>query len=76
MFMSKKELYGFVRHNFGDEKDRVLVRSNGQFTYFTPDVAYHLNKFDRGFDSAIDIFGADHHGYLPRMKAASGSFGY
>ncbi len=55
---------------FGDEKDRVLIRSNGQYTYFAPDIAYHFNKFERGFDLAIDIFGADHHGYLPRMKAA------
>lgn len=54
----------------GDEKDRVLVRSNGQCTYFANDVAYHITKFERGFDLAIDIFGADHHGYVPRMKAA------
>ncbi len=60
----------FRSTDFGDEKDRVLVRSNGQRTYFANDVAYHLNKFDRGFDLAIDIFGADHHGYVPRMKAA------
>ena len=60
----------FRSTDFGDEKDRVLIRSNGQLTYFGPDVAYHLNKFERGFDLAIDIFGADHHGYLPRMKAA------
>lgn len=55
---------------FGDEKDRVLVRSNGTRTYFANDVAYHMSKFDRGYDIAIDIFGADHHGYLARMKAA------
>lgn len=60
----------FRSTDFGDEKDRVLIRSNGQLTYFAPDVAYHLSKFERGFDIAIDIFGADHHGYLPRMKAA------
>jgi len=65
----------FRATQFGDEKDRVLVRSNGQFTYFTPDIAYHLNKFERGFDLAIDIFGADHHGYLPRMKAAVEALG-
>jgi len=55
---------------FGDEKDRVLVRSNGQWTYFANDVAYHLAKFDRDFDMAVDIFGSDHHGYVPRMRAA------
>lgn len=59
----------FRSTDFGDEKDRVLVRANGQYTYFAPDLAYHLNKFERGFDIAIDIFGSDHHGYLPRMKA-------
>jgi arginyl-tRNA synthetase len=60
----------FRSTDFGDEKDRVLVRSNGVRTYFANDVAYHLSKFDRGFDIAVDVFGADHHGYVPRMKAA------
>lgn len=60
----------FRSTQFGDEKDRVLVRSNGTRTYFANDVAYHLSKFERGFDIAIDIFGSDHHGYVPRMKAA------
>lgn len=60
----------FRSTKYGDEKDRVLVRSNGQRTYFANDVAYHLNKFERGFDIAIDIFGSDHHGYVPRVKAA------
>lgn len=60
----------FRATDFNDEKDRVLVRTNGVRTYFANDVAYHLSKFDRGFDIAIDIFGADHHGYVPRMKAA------
>lgn len=60
----------FRSTDFGDEKDRVLVRSNGTRTYFANDVAYHLNKFERGFDIAIDVFGADHHGYAGRMKAA------
>jgi arginyl-tRNA synthetase len=60
----------FRSTDFGDEKDRVLVRSNGTRTYFANDVAYHLGKFERGFDIALDIFGADHHGYTPRMKAA------
>lgn len=60
----------FRSTDYGDVKDRVLVRSNGSRTYFANDVAYHLNKFERGFDIAIDIFGSDHHGYLARMKAA------
>ncbi|EKD70449.1 MAG: hypothetical protein ACD_46C00533G0010 [uncultured bacterium] len=60
----------FRATSFGDEKDRVLIRSNGQKTYFGNDAAYHINKFERGFDIAIDIFGSDHHGYVPRVKAA------
>lgn len=54
----------------GDEKDRVLVRDNGLHTYFAADVAYHLNKLDRGFDTLIDVWGADHHGYIARVRAA------
>lgn len=65
----------FRSTDFGDEKDRVLVRSNGVRTYFANDAAYHLNKFERGFDIAIDIFGSDHHGYLARMKAAVAASG-
>lgn len=60
---------------FGDEKDRVLVRENGQATYFASDIAYHLNKFERGFDRVVDIWGADHHGYAPRVKAALSALG-
>lgn len=60
----------FRSTDFDDEKDRVLERRNGSRTYFANDAAYHLNKFDRGFDIVIDIFGSDHHGYVPRMKAA------
>lgn len=59
----------FRSSDLGDEKDRVLERSNGQRTYFANDFAYHVNKFERGFDEAIDIFGSDHHGYIPRVKA-------
>lgn len=59
----------FRSTNFNDDKDRVLQRSNGQRTYYANDFAYHINKFTRGFDHAIDIFGSDHHGYIPRMKA-------
>jgi arginyl-tRNA synthetase len=55
---------------FGDEKDRVVVRENGQPTYFASDIAYHVEKFARGFDKVIDIWGADHHGYVPRVRAA------
>ncbi|HSM01449.1 MAG TPA: arginine--tRNA ligase [Acidimicrobiia bacterium] len=61
---------------FGDEKDRVLVKSDGTFTYIAPDVAYHREKFERGFDRVINIWGADHHGYVPRMKAAVEALGY
>ncbi len=53
---------------FGDDEDRVLVRSNGQYTYFAPDLAYHFDKRQRGFDKLIDVWGADHHGYVPRMR--------
>ncbi|KOR30169.1 arginine--tRNA ligase [Achromatium sp. WMS1] len=60
---------------FGDEKDRVLVRENGQKTYFASDIAYHMDKFSRGFKRIIDIWGADHHGYIPRVKAALTALG-
>jgi arginyl-tRNA synthetase len=66
----------FAATAFGDEKDRVLVRANGQTTYFASDVAYHWNKYDRGFERVIDIFGADHHGYVTRMKAAVHALGH
>ncbi|HEX6459336.1 MAG TPA: arginine--tRNA ligase [Thermoleophilaceae bacterium] len=56
--------------NFGDDKDRVLRRSSGEFTYFAPDIAYHVDKRERGFDRLIDVWGADHHGYQSRMLAA------
>ncbi len=55
---------------FGDEKDRVVQRENGLYTYFASDIAYHLNKFERGFDKVINIWGADHHGYIPRVSGA------
>lgn len=55
---------------YGDEKDRVLVKSDGSLTYLTPDIAYHANKLSRGFDYLIDVLGADHHGYISRLKAA------
>ena len=60
---------------FGDDKDRVLVKSDSSYTYFLPDIAYHRDKALRGFDTAIDVWGADHHGYVPRMKAAMEALG-
>lgn len=60
----------FRSTGFGDEKDRVVIRENGQLTYFASDIAYHLSKFERGYSKAIDIWGADHHGYISRIKAA------
>ena len=65
----------FAATRFGDDKDRVLVRANGEPTYFAADVAYHLDKFERGFDRAVDVWGADHHGYAPRLRAALSALG-
>jgi arginyl-tRNA synthetase len=65
----------FASSTLGDEKDRVVKRENGQYTYFASDIAYHMNKLDRGFDQVIDIWGADHHGYIPRVKAAIQALG-
>jgi len=61
---------------FGDDKDRVVKRANGQTTYFASDIAYHMNKFDRGFDQVVNVWGADHHGYITRVKAAISALGY
>jgi len=61
---------------FGDEKDRVVIRENNVPTYFASDIVYHQNKYQRGFDKVIDIWGADHHGYIKRMKAAAQALGY
>jgi arginyl-tRNA synthetase len=61
---------------FGDEKDRVLVRANGHATYFASDVAYHWNKYARGYARVVDIFGADHHGYVTRIRSAVGALGH
>jgi len=66
----------FRSTDFGDEKDRVVKRENGQTTYFASDIAYHMNKFDRGFDRVINIWGADHHGYTTRVKAALTALDY
>jgi arginyl-tRNA synthetase len=65
----------FRSTDFGDDKDRVVSRENGQTTYFASDIAYHLDKFERGFDHVINIWGADHHGYIPRVKAALQAMG-
>lgn len=61
---------------FGDDKDRVLIKNDGSYTYLTPDIAYHKDKLNRGFTKLINIWGADHHGYIPRMKAAIQALGY
>jgi len=66
----------FKTSQYQDEKDRVIVRKNGQKTYFASDVAYHLNKYRRGFERVIDVWGADHHGYIPRMTASIEALGY
>lgn len=66
----------FRSTTFGDDKDRVLIKQDGSFTYLTPDIAYHQDKIKRGFDKLINIWGADHHGYIPRMKAAIQALGY
>lgn len=66
----------FKSTNFGDDKDRVLLKSDGSFTYLAPDIVYHLNKLSRGYTHLVDLLGADHHGYISRMKAALMAFGY
>ena len=66
----------FRSTDFGDDKDRVLIKADGDYTYFAADIAYHKNKFDRGFDRVINIWGADHHGYVARMKAACAALGH
>jgi arginyl-tRNA synthetase len=65
----------FDTSRFGDSKDRVLRKSDGTYTYFLPDIAYHRSKLQRGFDVGIDVWGADHHGYVPRMQAAMHALG-
>ncbi len=66
----------FNSRKYGDDKDRVMVKSSGEWTYITPDIAYHKDKLDRGFDLLIDLWGPDHHGYIPRMKAAVQAMGF
>ncbi|WP_071393251.1 arginine--tRNA ligase [Bacillus tuaregi] len=62
--------------DFGDDKDRVLIKQDGSYTYLLPDIAYHRDKLERGYEKLINIWGADHHGYIPRMKAAIQALGY
>ncbi len=71
----KDGAFWFKTTAFGDEKDRVVIRANGRPTYFASDIAYHKNKLERGFDMIINIWGADHHGYIPRMESAIQAFG-
>jgi arginyl-tRNA synthetase len=66
----------FKSTEFGDEKDRVVKRRNGQTTYFASDIAYHLDKLQRGYTHIVDIWGSDHHGYIARVKAAIDALGY
>ncbi len=71
----KEGAWWFRSTDFGDEKDRVVVRENGQTTYFASDIAYHMDKLERGYERVIDVWGADHHGYVPRVKAALEALG-
>ena len=73
---SDGETLWFKTTDFGDEKDRVVIRQNGDPTYFAADIAYHKNKYSRGFEMVIDIWGADHHGYMPRLWAGIQALGY
>lgn len=66
----------FASTKFGDDKDRVLIKSDGSYTYLTPDIGYHLDKLERGYEYLVDLLGADHHGYINRMKAAIQALGY
>jgi arginyl-tRNA synthetase len=72
----KEDALWFKSTDFGDDKDRVIIKSDGSPTYLAADMAYHLDKLERGFDKLINVWGADHHGYIPRMKAVIEAFGY
>lgn len=76
LIYEKEGAWWFKTSDYGDEKDRVVVRQNGQTTYFASDITYHKHKFERGFDKVIDVWGADHHGYIARMQAAVEASGY
>lgn len=76
-FLYKKDdALWFATTKFGDDKDRVLIKANGEYTYFSSDVAYHWDKFERGAKTALDIWGSDHHGYIQRVKSSCDAFGY
>ncbi len=76
-YILKQEGATFFKSSiFGDDKDRVLIKSNGEFTYFAPDIAYHQNKYQRGFAKVINLWGPDHHGYVARLKAAVQALGH
>ena len=77
MVRRKKDIYtllkvlcGLKSTEFGDDKDRVLIKSDGEMTYITPDIAYHKDKYDRGISQLINLWGPDHHGYIPRLKSS------
>jgi arginyl-tRNA synthetase len=72
----KEDAIWFCSTKYGDDKDRVLMKSDGSITYFVPDLAYHLTKIQRGFTQLIDVFGPDHHGYVPRIRAAFKALNY
>lgn len=76
MLYEKEGALWFKSTNFGDDKDRVLIRSNGEKTYVTPDIAYHKNKFERGYNRLINLLGPDHHGYIARLKAGAEALGF
>jgi len=76
MIYEKEGAWWIRSGRFGDEKDRVVVKSDGTNTYLTPDIAYHRHKFERGFDLLINLFGGDHHGYVPRLEAGIQALGY
>ena len=76
LLYEKDDAIWFKATEYGDEKDRVLKKSDGNYTYMVPDIANHIYKYERGFDLLVNIWGADHHGYIPRMKAAIQALGY
>ena len=73
--MIRRGAVWFSSTKFGDDKDRVIIKSDGSYTYLAPDIAYHQDKFNRGFNRLINLWGPDHHGYIPRMKAAVRALG-
>ncbi|MDP8218820.1 MAG: arginine--tRNA ligase [Candidatus Theseobacter exili] len=72
----KERALWFKSTQFGDDKDRVLIKSSGEMTYITSDIAYHMNKYERGYNKVVNLWGPDHHGYIPRIKAAVEAFGH